>query len=536
MPNPGPAWIEVLVLEADADEIRNDSWIPLSQPDLLLAGTPMPDLAQSSGTRGTVISDRVEVEVVRREFQRKENTGSLFGVQWEPWFCHGMRSWRTAHAVPLMGFYESYNRDVIRQHILWFIDLGVDFIFPDWTNHLWGKQNWDERSEGVNAIVHATTLTLEVLAEMRAEGLPVPQVVLFPGLSNGPPATMQALNEELDWIYHTYLRNPRFEGLWLDYLGKPLVAVLDTCAIGDKRARTAPSFKIPFFKQTLARNEVELDAFRQEQPPVKDDHFTVRWMSSQNDTTGHHELGYWSWMDGIAEPPVTFSQGKAEAVTVCIGFFGAQGWKGEGGKGRRGGATLVETFQQALKYHPKFVFLHQFNEFAGQPEGHGYGPKKDIFVDSYSVELSDDFEPVSMTAPGYRGDQGGWGFYYLNLVNALMDLYRQKPVNSTVLAVSHPLRNERVNARMLKVEWAWAGVQPGGFKVSIDRTPYVELADETTFDLNLDGLEPGEHLLSVEAVGAETVYPLSWDKFDRLEYHLQPLPVRVDVPFCIERT
>ncbi len=453
----------------------------------------------------------------------------VFGVQWEPWFCHGTRSWRTAHAVPLVGFYDSYNRDVIRQHILWFVDLGVDFIFPDWTNHLWGKEHWDERGEGVNAIVHATTLMLEVLADMKAEGIPVPQVVLFPGLSNGPPATMQALNEELAWIYHTYNRNPRFEGLWLEYEGKPLVGVLDTCAMGDQRARTAPSFKIPFFKQTLSWSEEELDAFRQAQVPVNDDHFTVRWVSSQNDTTRHHELGFWSWMDGIQSPPVTWYQGEAEAVTVCVGFFGAQGWLGEGGSGRRGGATLVETFQQALADRPKFVFLHQFNEFAGQPEGHGYGPGKDIFVDSYSVEFSDDFEPVSMTAPGYRGDQGGWGFYYLNLVGALMHHYRSDDKLSTILTVSQPLHRAQIIGDSMKVEWAWVGKDPQSFRIAIDGEPVIENLSGNQVELNLAGISPGVHTLSLEAIGAVTRYPLSW--FERDFVLEDPVPVKVTVPF-----
>jgi len=91
------------------------------------------------------------------------------------------------------------------------------------------------------------TLFLETLADMKTEGLPVPKVALFPGLSNGKPATMQALNEELAWIYHTYVRNPRFEGLWQEFDGKPLMVILDTGAVGDKRGTAESAFRIPFF-------------------------------------------------------------------------------------------------------------------------------------------------------------------------------------------------------------------------------------------------------------------------------------------------
>lgn len=437
LPNPGPAHVQVLAFPSDTDH-----WMGLADPGLLLAGQPMP----ASGIRSNV----VELEVTRRVLSAAKDlspprapSGTIFGMQWEPWFTGGVQRWHTAQAVPLVGFYDSYNRDVIRQHVLWFMDLGLDFIMPDWSNHIWGCTHWNERSNGVNALLHATQLALETLAEMRAEGLPVPQVALMPGLSNGPPATMGALNEELDWIYHNYLRNPRFEGLWQTFGGppddKPLVVVLDTGAVAHPKGTAASAFRIPFFKQTLGMSEAELDAnvfaaFRAAQGPADDTHFTVRWMSSQNQTTRHHELGYWSWMDGVIDPPVTYLDGVAEAVTVTPSFFNARGWTGPLAAGRRGGATYLETFKVALAHRPKVVLLHQFNEYSGQPPGHGYGPDHDIYVDTYSVELSDDLEPVSLTAAGYRGDMGGWGFYYLNLTRALMDLYRHQADDCTLLA------------------------------------------------------------------------------------------------------
>jgi len=88
----------------------------------------------------------------------------------------------------------------------------------------------------------------------------------------------------------------------------------------------------------------------------------------------------------------------------------------------------------AQKHRPRVILLHQFNEFAGQAESHSYGPDRDIYVDSYSVELSDDIEPISLTA-GYRGDQGGWGFHYLNLTRALINLYRQDMAECTIMAI-----------------------------------------------------------------------------------------------------
>jgi hypothetical protein len=519
LPNPGPAHIQVLALQSDTDY-----WMGLqARQELLLAGRLVPE----EGIRSNVL----ELEVTWRDFPSRAPSETLFGIQWEPWFTGGVRRWHTAQAVPLMGFYDSYNRDVTRQHILWFMDLGVDFILPDWSNHIWGCRHWDERSDGVNAILHATQLALETLAEMRDEGLPVPQVALMPGLSNGRPATMEALNEELAWIYHNYLRNPRFKGLWQIYEGKPLVVILDTAAIAHPQAKAEVAFRIPFFKQTLEMSAEELDAFRAAQGPVDDTHFTVRWMSSQNQTTRHHELGYWSWMDGVIDPPVTYRDGVAEAVTVTPSFFNALGWTGPGAYGRRGGATYLETFKVALRHRPKVVLLHQFNEYSGQPEGQGYGPERNIYVDTYSVELSDDLEPVSPTAPGFRGDRGGWGFYYLNLTRALMDLYRGKAGDSTLLAVSNPLRGAAVSGTSLQVSWSVIGAPTSAFTLAVDGRPIREHVPGLTAEISLEGLTKGPHLLTVLAEGARTRYPLSWTELD--DPLQSPVPAQVEVPFVV---
>ena len=526
LPNPGAARIQVAAIQSDTGH-----WMGLGKRrDLLLAGSRLPD--------GQVTSNIIDIEITWRAFAERRAGKTLFGIQWESWFTHGVRGWETAQAVPVVGFYNLYNRDVIRQHVLWFMDLGVDFIFPDWTNHLWGLKHWDERPERANEIVHATTLTLEVLAEMRDEGLPVPTMVLFSGLSNGHPATMEALNEELAWIYHTYVRNPRFKGLWLEYEGKPLIVILDTGALGDPRGTAESSYRIPFIKDTLEMSEAELDEFRKNQVPVDDSQFTVRWMSSQNQTTRHHELGYWSWMDGVIDPPVTYRTidgvAIAEAVTVTPAFFGAQGWTASDAYGRRGGATIMETFKPAFKHRPRFIFLHQFNEFTGQIEGEARGPDKDIYGDTYNVELSDDLEPVSISAPGYRGDAGGWGFYYLNLTKALMDLYRNPNKECTLLVVTNPLRGATITGETVDVAWSIFGKAPQHYTVLLDgRVALDEFTGHHT-TISLDQAADGPHTISVLANGTQTFYRLSMTELEgRLDLLI---PAQVDVPIMLRRS
>ena len=449
------------------------------------------------------------------------SNGHLFCVQWESWFIPGPDLFSSAEAIPVVGIYDSYNEDVIRQHVLWFMDLGVNFIMPDWSNHLWAKKHWNEIDGGARSIVHATTVFLEVLAKMRAEGIDVPKVALMPGISNGPPATMVALNEEMEWIYQNYVLNPRFKGLFQEFEGKPLMIILDTGALGSKKGTAKSAFRVPFFKQTLSMSETGLDAFRKAQGPVDDSHFTIRWMSSQNQVTLHHELGFWSWMDGSLEPMVTYKDGKAEAITVTNAFFEPLGWTAPNSYGKRGGTTYIESFKFALKSKPQVIFLHQFNEFAGQPEGHGLGENHDIYLDEHSMEFSDDFEPVSLTASGLRDKTGGWGFYYLNLTKALMDIFNEKDMNSTVMAAN---MSEKTNLAV-KISWSVIGKTPENYTVSVgDKVLFKELTG-VTCEIPVQELSKGPNTVTIKANGVTTRYKLSKTEMDPISD--TPLPVEV---------
>ena len=518
LPNPGPALIQVIAVPA-----TSDSWLGMDPFDRLLkTGTYMPECEYKSNT--------LLVEVKNRQVLRKRSGETLFAVQWESWFTH-QRSWLTAQGTPIMGIYDSTDPDVYRQQILWFMDMGVDFIIPDWSNHMWGKKHWTERSSGADGILHTTQIFLEVLADMRDEGLDVPRVALMPGLTNGPPTTMEGLNEQLEWIYQDYVRNPRFKDLWQIYEGKPLIIILDTGILAHKEGTTESAFRIPFFEWSLSGNgmftEASIDALRQEQGAVDDSRFTVRWMSSQNQTTRHHELGYWSWMDGSLKPMVTYRDGKAESVTVTPSFFAEYGWTAPEAYGRRSGWTYLESFKTALEHRPKVIMLHQWNEYQGQKKNHGHGPDKDVFLDTYSVEFSDDLEPISPTATGYRGIEP-YGFFYLNMTRALMDIYRGDADDVTLLAV-HVADSTGSD---LKLEWTTIGVPPESFSVILDGKTLVEGTTDLIYSLSKEGLSTGEHIVSVSANGVGTRYGLSKMQYDVVSDELKP--VLVEKTFIVE--
>jgi hypothetical protein len=508
LPNPGNHEIQVIAVKADPN-----NWMGTSNKQLLFTGGIMPSTDS--------ISNVCKVNVKRRIMPAAAENGHLFCVQWESWFIPGPGLFSSAEAIPVVGIYDSYNEDVIRQHVLWFMDLGVNFIMPDWSNHIWTKKHWNEIDGGARSIVHATTVFLEVLAKMRDEGIAVPKVALMPGLSNGPPATMVALNEQMEWIYQNYVLNPRFKGLFQEFEGKPLMIILDTGALGNKKGTARSAFKIPFFKQTLALSETELDAFRRAQGPVDDSHFTIRWMSSQNQVTLHHELGYWSWMDGQLEPMVTYKDGKPEAITVTNAFFEPLGWTAPNTWGKRGGTTYIESFKFALKSKPQVIFLHQFNEFAGQTEGNGLGINHDIYLDEHSMEFSDDFEPVSLTAAGLRDKTGGWGFYYLNMTRALMDIFNEKDMNSTVMAANI---SEKTN-QSIKINWSVIGKTPENYTVSLGEKVLFKDLTGVTCEIPVTELSKGPNTVTIKANGVNTRYRLSKTEMDLVSD--TPLPVEV---------
>lgn len=456
---------------------RMTDWPGLAARDLDFAGTPLPEEAGP-------ISAPVRVTVERRTLQRPpSDPDHRVGIQFEPWFTPHNARWESSQAVPLMGKYWSWNADVLRQQVIWLIESGIDFLVVDWTNHLWDKAHWNERDANANEIIHATTQLLETLAQFRDEGAKPPSVVLYAGLNNGPSTTVEAVNEELAWIHHTYVRNPRFEGLFETYLGKPLMLVHNG---------GGPSW-------TDVNGESRVD----------DTHFTIRYQSFQHEFNDHAEHGFWSWMDATLEPVVTMFEGEPEALTVSAAFFSRGGWKGEGAYGRKGGWTFVEGFKQAFRHRPRFLEIHQYQEFAGQWEGAGYGPGKDLYVDSYSVELSDDIEPVSLTAAAYRGD-GGWGFYYLNLLRALVDCYRQAEPETTVLALDHPGYGKTVSGDALPLRWTWVGRAPEGYKLRVNGRVQALPAETEELTLDLADYAPGPLEIDLTAVGTQARYALSY--------------------------
>lgn len=480
LPYAGKAQVQVACVPADFQWPTKT----FGQTADFTVGTPLPPSA--------VTSNLLTITVRARKFAPTVDPAHLVGTPWYPWFtrynAHINGGHSGAEAVPLLGSYASTNPDVIRQQMLWLDEIGVNFVEVDWSNNLTSAVHWQDRLPGVKEMVVSTQALLDTLAQMRSEGLPTPQVVLLLGMA--PPFSMAALNEEMQYVKDTFITNPKYAGLFVMYLGKPLATVLSV---------------LP-------------DAALVKQGPVDTKNFTLRWEW----VNVADRPGWWSWTDAYLPPTTAYFQGRAESISAVVAFSTGTGWKDPKSLGKRGGSTWVRGFQEALAKRPAFLFLQQFNEWGEQ----------------YDTELSDDFEPASLANLGAGGtgvDGGGgpgWGFHYLNLARALIQIYHGQAPESTVLAVASPLRNGIVSGSSLTVSWQAIGKAVKSYRVALDGTVKASGIHGNAYDLSLSGVSPGPHTVTVQAAGAVTRFPLSWKIDD--EPTGKTTPCSVSVPFTYQ--
>jgi len=226
-------------------------------------------------------------------------------------------------------------------------------------------------------------------------------------------------------------------------------------------------------------------------------------------------------MDGSITPAITYYNSQAEASTVTPGFFASGGWLQS--PGHQGGAILASEMFYVEYYKPQFVFICQWNEYAGQPNGQGYGPNNDIYVDSYSADLSNDIEPTSLNACPYPRPNttcGGWGYQATNLQRALIDHYFNisQALDSTFLTITSPVFGQVIQNSILNVTWTTFGVSPSlntiiAYLDSKLATPLSTGSRWFTIDISSLSSKAG-HDLTIVLSGSSTYYPLSLYFYD----------------------
>ena len=447
--------------------------------------------------------------------------GTLMGLQYETYFTNLNVGWEThrgtdipglnkgtQEAIPILGKYSSYDVNIIRKHEEWFEYLGIDWLLIDWSNFLWMSPAWEQHQGATHEIEETTELLFKTYSQLEKEGRRPPKLVIMLGLENGPPAprALERLNGIVAWTRRTFLDAPEYKNQWLYYNGKPLLTILFN-----------PPHPCEDLKRTI------------DQSPLEAPDWTIRWIASQLQVNHAERCGMWSWMDGIIRQVATYNSGTAEETLVTPSAFPIpDGWLDPRTVGRDHGAPYLESWEVAFETHPRFIQIHQWNEFAGQAKGTGGGPKHNIFGDEYSAELSDDIEPTQLKGCGYRGC-GGWGYYYMNMTKALISLYRNETPDITVMALSAPFQPATVKHKKVPLTWKTLGKKPSSYTLEMDGKIVANNITGQNYTLDLSQIHSGKHHVNLVANGAHTYFDLGPEKL--AEKSGPPLPVTSTIEF-----
>jgi hypothetical protein len=445
--------------------------------------------------------------------------GSLVGIQYEQWF-HRAESWKTAESVPMLGKYIT-DEPTVAKHYAEFQQLGFDWLLIDWSNMLWATPTFEEHVGDTRLLEEKTAVLFQTALHLRQQGKYAPKLVFMLGLQNGPPVAngIDRLNGILTWLKTNYLDRREYKDLWLYEGGKPLLTVLywppDPCTELHK---------------TLATGKLQTQDW------------TTRWMATQLQDNHAEQCGMWSWMDGVIPQVLTRRNGVPDEIVVTPSAFRfpGKGWTHPSAIARDHGVPYLESWKAAFDFRPKFIQVHQWNEFAGQENGQGFpadywgqkpagdkqAPLSNVYGDEYNVQLSDDIEPTDLRACAYRGC-GGWGYYYYNLTRAIVSLYRGNTPDITVLALSGPTAPLDPSVRTVDLRWAYLGKAPSSFSISVDGMLIASALTGSSYRLQLPPMKIGTHRVQLTAAGVETRFSLDESRMTALS--AQPLPVTSEV-------
>jgi hypothetical protein len=443
------------------------------------------------------------------------------GIQYEQWF-YGPQSWDTTEALPLLGKY-TIDEATVTRHYSAFQQMGIDWLLIDWSNMLWGKPAWEEHTGESLKLEQRTEVLFQTALHLQQQGKYSPKLVFMIGLQNGPPVPngVERLNGIIAWLKEKYLDRPEYRKLWLYEDNKPLLTILywplDPCTQ---------------LKTDLAKHQLHADDW------------TVRWMATQLQDNHAERCGMWSWMDGVIPQVLTMRHGKPEEIVVTPASFRlpGKGWTDPSAIARDHGVPYIESWKAAFHDRPRFIQVHQWNEFTGQLNGHGLpedywgqglpaaqaATKHDVYADEYSMQLSDDLEPTELHACSYRGC-GGWGYYYFNLTRAIISLYRGVTPDITVLALSGPSALVSASTSSIELHWAFVGKAPLSYSVMLDGKLVAASVTGSSYTLDISGMKAGIHRVQLHAVGVQTRFSL--DPTEPAGPSPKPLPVVSEFSF-----
>lgn len=287
---------------------------------------------------------------------------------------------------PLLGYYKTTDRWVLRKHAEMLADAGVDAVFFDCTN---GSLTWQESYQAL----------METWDQARKDGVKVPKIAYMLPFAPAPHALVS-----LRQLYRDVYKPGKYQNLWFIWKGKP-------CIMGypDNLTNSAEDQEIRRFF-----------TFRPGQPDYVDG-------PRRNDQWGwlenYPQKGYGKGADGRYEQlTVGVAQNAGPQTKGHCSAFNLPGTFSRSFSQRKGfdprpdgylyGWNFQEQWDRAFEVDPELVFVTGWNEYiAGQwlPE-HNWTGDPFSFVDQFDWDHSRDIEPNK--GWGDRGD-----VYYLQLID-----------------------------------------------------------------------------------------------------------------------
>jgi hypothetical protein len=373
-----------------------------------------------------------------------DSNSQVVVMEYEAWFGPNAVTFQGSAAMPLLqsadmkavgGGYDSADPAVIRQHVAWFEDLGVDAAIIDLTNNvscIFNSEAFIERyvpnctsaSRSSNQSIRDNTGNL--YPAWSGLGTNLKLIPLLGGIDNdvliADADGETSFEKEIDYFG---ARIQQYPNLAVLYHGKPLMIVF-LGAAQDPNPADQPLW-------------YQIEQFLQNHPEIGDK-YTFRLMAGYLDSQsglwanpatprGPVEIssayGFWSWVDRLNPyctesacpyyPSYNQTGTRVENLTVSIATAGQNGWGCPNENMlpycpddalRFGSDHDYVTFDSFMTYanqlQPIFLMIHQFNEFTPPDEG-------------FDANTDDDIEPANL-----------WGSSALSAVKADISAYKSR--------------------------------------------------------------------------------------------------------------
>ncbi|MDO4570674.1 MAG: hypothetical protein Q4D38_09845 [Planctomycetia bacterium] len=294
---------------------------------------------------------------------------------------------------PLLGYYSTIDRWVLRRHAQWLVEAGVDVVIFDATN---GTHTWMDSSFAL----------FETFAQMRKEGQATPQFAFML-----PFSRLDWTRDSLVQLYRDIYRDGKFQDLWFCWQGKPLIlarpeAVEKDTWMKDENLNATNSKNVEIWAEW--ENIRQFFTFRPCQPsytrgPERPDQWCWLEVFPQNGYVLRSDGSFEMAGVGVAQNHSIRKKdgGSGLAAMNDANVFGRAYIVGADGENINPskdpmrfvyGDNFAQQWTRALEIDPEFLFITGWNEGIASRFLEWNGTTN-AFPDQFSPEFSRDAEP-----------------------------------------------------------------------------------------------------------------------------------------------